>query len=252
MPSLQHLNLYVPDYKLVDHPALVLRHLTRVGLGPLEPCVATEAILDKLDAGKVTSLQLNGSRSDNRDFCDLTFALPVLPKFTALQRLELENCEADNVANGLGRGCTTSSLRYVKLWSVRIADKHIPAVIEWLATAHKMQELCWIGSTLADLGATAIAHALPRWMAGGLEKLDLSYNQIGDDGATMLAIALAKGRNMYPLRVVLRKNAIKSSGANVLVRALGACSKVHLDLHGLRVPPHVDEQLFELAAKHNV
>ncbi|OQR83110.1 hypothetical protein ACHHYP_15087 [Achlya hypogyna] len=222
----------------IEHPGH-LPHIKCLHLYDCEDLMLHE-ILDVITPEIFSTLHYSGVR--DRPLCLTANVVEQLSRFTALQRLELAYC-CFSIHDDY-RVCDrpVSSLRIVTLEAMDADDiDDTPAL-----------ELRWTNSSLTDSEATAIAYALPRWMARGLEHLDLGGNQIGDDGAMMLAIALTKGRNEYPLKVVLDNNSIGSAGTKALLRALGASRRVTLHLPAASLRGCDNEKLRALASQHGV
>ena len=94
-------------------------------------------------------------------------------------------------------------------------DAHALLIAQVCSRATLLREL-WLGTNeIGDVGAGAIGAALSR---SSLERLDLTCNGFGDDGALRLAAGLAANHSMRHLH--LDGNRIGDAGADALCQAL--------------------------------
>ncbi|CAK0846140.1 unnamed protein product, partial [Prorocentrum cordatum] len=149
---------------------------------------------------------------------------------------------AARVAEVLQQG---RKLEEVRLDLNGISDAAIPQLARSLRGCPSLKKLSLRGNAICDDGAAVLAAAL----AGGrctARELDLSQNAIGDKGAAALGEALEG--NAALKRLHLADNAISDAGAVRLVKALGVNRTLaDLDLEANRITPPVVEHLSEAA-----
>lgn len=163
-------------------------------------------------------------------FCDLgvkgatalakavTSAISVCSLDLSNNRIGREGCQALSAA--LSDMIATLKVNHLRLGGNTIGDKGAEALARFVARHRRLTFLDIHGSNIAWDGANAIGKALEahRDSAGGLQYLDLSFNELGDHGARLLASGLH--RNTPLMTLILSHNRIEKDGAKAIGEAI--------------------------------
>eukprot|EP00808_Paulinella_micropora_P014279 g54964.t1 len=128
---------------------------------------------------------------------------------------EIGPAGAEAMANMLK---VNQTLTTIDLWNNKIGDEgaaHIAAAVKVNAS---LTEISLWGNGIGDAGAIAIGRALEENKECKLEKLDISRNQIGAEGAQHIAKALEVNKTLQTLNI--NWNSIGAQGAEHIAEAL--------------------------------
>ncbi|KDO19480.1 hypothetical protein SPRG_14663 [Saprolegnia parasitica CBS 223.65] len=201
-----------------------LHHITSLSLSQSSDQydIPILGLFEKLDPTKLLSLSIRNNYYQALRLRDVVCILGVCP---SLESVCLENwtLPAASTAGACPR-LGSATLCYLPLDAVR----DVTTIMEWLSTSHRLRTVVLTGTVLGHNGVAA--RALPAWMARGLETLGLDETELGDDDASVLATALASGKNRRSLTIDVSSNLLTMASAAVLLTALGACCDVALRL----------------------
>mmetsp|Transcript_24672 Transcript_24672/g.51631 ORF Transcript_24672/g.51631 Transcript_24672/m.51631 type:complete len:456 (-) Transcript_24672:235-1602(-) len=123
------------------------------------------------------------------------FMGPFIKHNPSLIRVEISDCElGGGVCHSLSmalQGRTIKSLKHFTLTECHIDDGHLGEVVSSLSMHPQLEGLRLKGNGMGRIGTTALANIVLR-AATVLRKVDLSNNNIDDDGVEQLALALAR------------------------------------------------------------
>ncbi|KDO22892.1 hypothetical protein SPRG_12029 [Saprolegnia parasitica CBS 223.65] len=209
-PGLTSLKIQGDDELLRALAKYDLHRLTRVQI-EMTPCALD--VLRRLDATKVTSLNVGGGHGQYADaFGD------VLAGFSALERLTL----ADPLPSNFGAGTCHRLVAYHGL----VHDETVmQQFAQWLGTARALKRLCLSNSLRVPLNA--LGSILPQLMQRGLEYCEFSAHAASPAIAELLANALMY-RRRHARRLTIHLQTLSLDALEVLLSALATCRNVTL------------------------
>ncbi|EQC30312.1 hypothetical protein SDRG_11889 [Saprolegnia diclina VS20] len=207
-------------------------------------------LLRKLDRTKVLSFSLEKDQGLEGDEVATTSVLDALAVCPALTTLSFTNLDvtADRRMTGFWPHLTTVRVRSTDFETPR----ELAAFVQWLSTSRCLKVVDLSGTTLQTEGLVELMRALPAWMARGLETLSLQGTKLGDDGAAIVAVGLASGKNQRPLTVDLTGNKLSIVSVKLLLATLGACQNVRLHLFTARSDADYSSTIQNLLRLHQL
>ena len=142
---------------------------------------------------------------------------PALNGLSSLVSLSLtKNQIGDDGASEIGRQLPTL-LEVLDLSDNDVADVGVEAIAAAVANS-QVTKLLLANNKIGNAGAIALGQA--ETLSGCLEEIDLSKNEIGDEGATALAEGLGGRKNSTLTKLSLKDNRIGDAGAGAFVEHL--------------------------------
>lgn len=159
------------------------------------------------------------------DLPSLVMIITNLRYNTTLQCLEMDRpltnviMKKEEIVDHLSRILLQSySLEHISLRFLRISDFGARLLSESLPVNDSLLVLNLESNEVGIRGAEALASYLAKKTSNGLQKLYLSYNSIGDDGARAMGEALEVNRSLDTL--TLKNNNIRPAGLTALAEGL--------------------------------
>ncbi len=152
---------------------------------------------------------------ESKELAQVILRVPHLTRLDISNNPKLGTCST--IGSAIKRSCSTS-LTQLKMRNCKVGREELVAMLGPMRGMFALTHLDLASNAAGDVGAKAVAELMLDSAAASLQELNMSYNDISEEGAASLAVGLAKATSI--VSIALNDNNIGPKGATLVLDAL--------------------------------